>query len=72
MIFDTNTLISGLIIPGSVPDQAIRKALDECDVFVSNETSDEQLQVLFRPKFDRYFQTGDSVRERFALFEGFE
>ena len=65
VVLDTNTIISGLIHPQSVPADALRKALLECDVFVSRETWGELQDVLFRPKFDRYFDDPTLTREQF-------
>lgn len=55
VVLDTNTIVSGVIRPLYVPAEALRKALLECDVFVSRETFGELQNVLTRNKFDRYF-----------------
>jgi uncharacterized protein len=68
VILDTNTLISGLLKPDSIPNRAIRKAFDECDVFVSEETLEELQDVLFRKKLDRYFTLRETIRGRFLAF----
>ena len=68
VVLDTNTIISGVIRPLSVPADALRKAFLECEVFVSTETLDELQDVLFRPKFDRYFDDLTLTRERFLEF----
>jgi hypothetical protein len=54
VILDTSTLVSAALRAGSVPDQALLKALRACDVCASAETLDELAQVLDRKKFDRY------------------
>ena len=54
VILDTSTLVSAALREGSVPDQALLKALCTCDVCASVETLDELALVLERKKFDRY------------------
>ncbi len=54
VILDTSTLVSAALRKGSVPDQALLKALRTCNVCASMETLDELAQVLDREKFDRY------------------
>ena len=68
VVLDTNALISRLLVPGSVPGQAVRKAVDEADVLVSGETLDELVDVLARPKFDRYVTLGE--RQEFIRLLG--
>ncbi|MGA2087129.1 MAG: putative toxin-antitoxin system toxin component, PIN family [Terracidiphilus sp.] len=54
VILDTSTLVSAALRMGSVPEQALLKALRTCEVCVSAETLDELGRVLERGKFDRY------------------
>lgn len=68
VIFDTNTIVSALIKPNSTPDRALRKAIIQCDIFISEETFVELRDVLFRKKLDRYFTLRDTVRNRFIAF----
>jgi putative PIN family toxin of toxin-antitoxin system len=60
LVVDTNALISRLIFPGSVPGRAVRKIVDEEQLLVSEATMLELVDVLARPKFDRYL----SIEER--------
>ena len=53
-IIDTNILISGLLIKGSVSFKAIEKVRDEGLLIFSEATFREFELVLFRKKFDRY------------------
>jgi hypothetical protein len=53
-IFDTSTLVSAALYTGSVPDQALSKALEYFDLCASVETLSELEQVLNPGKFDRY------------------
>ena len=58
-VFDTNALVSRLLLPDSVPAQAVRKGLASGDLLVSDATLGELATVLARPKFDRYLGPGD-------------
>jgi len=53
-VIDTNTLISAVLIEGSVPDRALRRARAMGVLLVSPDTLDEAVEVLSREKFDRY------------------
>ena len=68
VVLDTETIVSGLILPISVPANALRKAFLDCDVLVSAETWGELQDILFRPKFDRYFDSPSLTREQFLEF----
>jgi uncharacterized protein len=69
VIFDTNTLISAMIAPSSVPSRALTKAMRECALLISEETLLELQDVVTRAKFDRYFKPGGVTREQFlALY----
>lgn len=54
-VFDTNSLVSGLLIEGSTTARAIDRAIKLGNLVFSNETLDEFIEVLFRKKFDKYF-----------------
>ncbi len=60
IVADTNLLISRLLLPGSVPGQAVRKAEREGLILASRATLGELADVLGRRKFDPYV----SVEER--------
>ncbi|MDH2926067.1 putative toxin-antitoxin system toxin component, PIN family [Lonepinella koalarum] len=61
IVIDTNILINAAIFPHSVPNQVLQKALQYYQVFVSQQTLNEFIEVIRRPKFSRYF---NSVVER--------
>jgi len=63
-VFDTNTLISRLLLPHSLPAQAISKALQQGDLLVSDATLQELAEVVSRPKFNKYL----SSEERLTFF----
>jgi len=71
VVVDTNVLVSRLILPQSVPAQAVRRALDSTLLF-SEATMNELADVLSRAKFDPYIARRDreqSVRELCTLVE---
>ena len=54
VVVDTNALISRLLLPGSTPGQAVRKAVAEAQLLASDETIMELADVLSGQKFDTY------------------
>ena len=54
IVADTNLLVSRLLLPQSVPAEAVRKAVDEGRLLVSEATLEELADVLSRVKFDPY------------------
>lgn len=64
VVLDTNTLISGVLLSHSVPGQAVRKAITEDLILVSENSLYELADVLSRKKFDRYLRVED--REEFV------
>jgi uncharacterized protein len=54
VIFDTNTLVSTALFPGSVPGQALTVASQTYEILASSETLIELEAVLSRSKFERY------------------
>lgn len=64
VVLDTNTLISGVLLSDSVPGQAVRKAIAEDMMLMSEESLYELADVLSRKKFDRYLSVED--REEFV------
>ena len=59
IVADTNLLISRLLLPQSVPAQAVRKAVDEGQLLVSDAILAELAKVLSRRKFDPYSTLAD-------------
>ena len=74
VVLDTSTLVSAALFTGSLPDQALSKALESFDLCVSIETLAELEQVLDREKFDRYRELElrrafvKTIRRRSLLF----
>jgi len=63
IIVDTNVFVSAIILPTSIPRQAVDKALDRAVLLLSEATMGELADVLFRQKLDRYVS-----REQRTLF----
>ena len=68
VVVDNNALVSRLLIPASVPGRAVRKAVDEAQLLVSEATLEELADVLARPKFDPYVSIAD--RQEFIRLLG--
>ena len=64
-VFDTNTVVSGLLFPNSKPAQALLKAQKVGFVVCSEATYNELADVLLRPKFDKYLSR--QSREQFLI-----
>lgn len=55
-VFDTNSLISALLIKASVSREAFDKAVDHYQILISEETTAEFDDVASREKFEDYFE----------------
>jgi putative PIN family toxin of toxin-antitoxin system len=63
LVFDTNVLISALLIGDSTPGKAFRVALSRGKILISEAVFKELSSVLSREKFDRYLLWDE--RQRF-------
>jgi putative PIN family toxin of toxin-antitoxin system len=61
-VLDTNVLVSRVILPRSIPAQAVRKALRTGQLLMSDDAFAEITRVLKQSKFDRYV-TAEERRE---------
>jgi uncharacterized protein len=59
VVVDTNVLVSRLILPQSLPAQALRRVEHEARLLMSETTMYELADVLGRAKFDRYVSVED-------------
>ena len=57
VVLDTSTLVSAALRVGSVPHQALLKALGSCELCASSATLNALEQILKSDKFDRYLNT---------------
>ena len=62
-VFDTNVIVSALLLSQSTPDRALQIALERGGLLLSDEVAEELGDVLLRDRFDRYVQR--KVREEF-------
>ena len=67
-VFDTNTLVSRLLVPGGTAALAVDHGLSQGILLVSEATLEELVMVLTRPKFDPYASHQD--RQRFIALLG--
>ncbi len=68
VVVDTNAFVSRLLLPDSVPARAVRKAVTEARLLVSEATLVELADVLSRAKFDPYVSIAD--RQQFLRLLG--
>jgi len=61
IVVDTNVFVSAIVLPLSVPRQAVDKALDHGVLLFSDATMTELTEVLSRPKFDQYSGIGERL-----------
>jgi len=59
LVVDTNALVSRLLLPNSIPAQAVRLAIDQGILLVSDVTLEELVKVLARPRFNSYVSLQD-------------
>jgi len=59
IVVDTNVLVSRLILPQSLPAQALRRAELEAHLLISEASIYELADALSRAKFDRYVSLED-------------
>lgn len=63
VVFDTNTLISAVLLAQSIPDRAFQVARSSCSLLFSDTTFDELQQVITRTKFDKYVSMLNPFRD---------
>ena len=68
IVFDNNALISRLLLPRSVPGDAVSKAIEAGQLLVSEATLGELADVLARSKFAPYVTIHD--RQQFIRLLG--
>jgi uncharacterized protein len=71
-VFDTNALISAFLIKNSTSDLAFRKSMTLGKLAISDSLMSEFLEVLWRPKFDKYFSSDERANvvdqiERYSI-----
>ena len=61
IVIDTNVIVSALLFPKSIPRQAFDAALEVGQLLMSLETITELVDVLSRPKFDKYLEESERI-----------
>jgi hypothetical protein len=64
VVVDTNTIVSGILLPESIPGSLLSYLVQHAIMIFSPATRDELLGVIARQKFDRYVAA--DARERAA------
>jgi uncharacterized protein len=68
IVVDTNVIVSRLLVPTSTAAQAVRRAVDIGRLIVSDETMEELVEVLARPKWNAYLSLDE--RKQFVQLLG--
>jgi len=61
IVIDNNILISRLLLPNSLPAAAVRRALNEGIILISEEILLELTDVFTRKKFDKYVSLSEKL-----------
>jgi len=62
IVIDTNVFVSAVVLPLSLPRQAVDEALDDGVLLFSDATMSELTEVLHRPKLDHYVTAEERTR----------
>lgn len=62
VVFDTNVLVSAVLLSNSTAQKALNKAFERGKIAQSLVTLDELKEVLEREKFDRYISREERIR----------
>ena len=61
VVFDTNVVISAMLLPLSVPRRALDRAMREGRPLISAATTTELDEVIHLPKFDKYLSEEERI-----------
>jgi len=61
LVFDTNVVVSAMLLPLSVPRQALDRAVREGRLLISAATTTERDEVIHRPGFDKYLSEEERI-----------
>jgi uncharacterized protein len=67
VVFDTNVVVSAMLLPLSVSRRALDRALRRGRILISATTMTELDEVIRRPKFDRYLSEEERVEFSTAI-----
>lgn len=66
-VFDTNVIVSAVLLPRSAPRQAFDRVQAQGRVLISVATGNELHEVLHRQRFDKYVEEAQRLRFLAAL-----
>ncbi len=61
VVFDTNVVISAMLVPLSIPRRALDRAMREGRILISVATTTELDEVIHRPRFDKYLSEEERI-----------
>jgi uncharacterized protein len=61
VVFDTNVVISAMLLPLSIPRRALDRAMREGRPLISAATATELDDVIHRPRFDKYLSEEERI-----------
>ena len=67
VVFDTNVVISAMLLPLSVPRRAVDRAMREGRLLISAATTAELGEVIHLPRFDKYLSEEERIEFLTAL-----
>jgi len=60
VVLDANVVVSAALSKNSTTYRAFEKAVDINTLLISENTFDELMYVIYRPKFEKYFVPDDT------------
>lgn len=69
VVFDTNVVVSAMLLPLSVPRRAFDRAMREGRLLISMATMTELTEVIHLPKFDKYLTEEQRIEFMTALVQ---
>ena len=61
VVFDTNVVISAMLLPLSIPRRALDRAMREGRLLISAATTTELDEVIHLPRFDKYLSEEERI-----------
>ena len=61
VVFDTDVVVSAMLLPFSIPRRALDRAMREGRPLISAATTTELDEVIHRPRFDKYLSEEERI-----------
>jgi putative PIN family toxin of toxin-antitoxin system len=61
VVLDTNVVVSAMLLPLSIPRQALDRAMQKGRPLISVATTTELSEVIHRPRFDKYLSEEERI-----------